>query len=87
MLEHMAIWFANHETVMIWCAMRADGCFWWCFVDEYYENETIVTRVVYIQFLRDQFLQIYEVGQAWFQDNAFVYNARVAKVVLEKLGV
>ena len=85
--EHMAIRSANHETVMIWCAMRADGCLWWCFVDEYYEKETTVTGAVYARLLRDQLPQIYEAGQAWLQDNAPVHNARVAKAVLEELGV
>ena len=85
--KHMVIWSVNYETVMIWYIMCADGCLWWCFVDEYYKKKTTVTRAVYTRLLRDQFPQIYEVGQAWLQDNTPVHNACVAKVVLEKLGV
>ena len=33
--------------------MHADNRFWWCFVDEYYEKEIIVTGVVYVWFLCD----------------------------------
>ena len=55
----MSIVSANHETVMIWCCMRADGCLWWCFVNEYYEEVITVTEEVYTRFLRDDFPQIY----------------------------
>ena len=46
-----------------------------------------VTKEVYARLLRDKLPQIYQPKQAWFQDNAPVHNARVAKAVLKKLGV
>ena len=87
LLENMAIPSKNHETMMIWCTMRANGCLWWCFVDEYYQNETTVTKTVYARLLRNQLLQIYEPEQAWLQDNVLVHTARVARAVLKELGI
>ena len=51
--EHMAKLSNNHDTVMIWCAMRANGTLVWCFVDDYYENSRTVTGAVYARIIRD----------------------------------
>ena len=85
--DNIALRSQHHETVMIWCAMRADGRLWWCFVDEYCDDTRTVTGAVYARLLRDMLPQIYEPGMAWLQDNASVHTARVAKAVLEELGV
>ena len=85
--ENMAKSPNNHDTVMVWCAMRADGTLVWCFTDEYYKSETTVTGQVYARLLRDILPQIYQPGHVWLQDNARVHTARVAMQVLHDLSV
>ena len=77
----------NHETVMIWTAMRADGCMIWCFVDDYHEEGTINTANAYCRLLHDFLSPIYEPGYTFQHDNFPIYTAKKVKALLKNLGI
>lgn len=77
----------NHDTVMIWAAMRRDGTIIWCFVDDYYDNDRTFTSAGYRRMLRDLLPQFYEAGDPFLQDNARPHTAFATRGLLEELGV
>ena len=82
-----AIGSKNHETFMIWAAMRADGRTVYRTVRDFYAGGRTQTAEVYCRILRDVLPEIYEPGQAWLQDNASVHTAYVVRDLIEEYGV
>ena len=85
--EYRAIGSKNHETLMIWAAMRADGQVVYRIVRDFYKGGTTQTAEVYRRLLEDVIPEIYEPGQAWVQDNASVHTAHIVRDWLLENGV
>ena len=77
--EFRAIQSKNHDSVIIWAAMRADGRIVYRIVRDFYQGGATQTAVMYLRPLQDVIPEIYEPGQAWLQDNAPVYTAHVIR--------
>ena len=85
--ECRAIGSKNHDTVMTWAAMRADGRIMYRIVRDFYEGGATQTAEVYLRLLQDVIPEIYEPGQAWLQDNAPVHTAHIIRDWLVENGV
>ena len=77
----------NHESVMIWAAMRADGMVVWCFTEEYYEGGMTNTADAYCRLLRNVLPKIYESGYIFMHDNSPIHTVNKVKALLEDLGI
>ena len=77
----------NHETVMIWAAMKADGQIYWCFFDEYYTNGHSATANAYVDLLNVYIPQMMTPGLGFLQDNASIHTADITDNTLRQLGV
>ena len=77
----------NHDSVMIWAAMRADGRIAHRIVRDFFEGSKTQTAEAYRLLLQDVISKIYEPGQAWLQDNAPVHTAHIIRDWLEENGV
>ena len=60
--ECRAIGSKNHETLMIWAAMRADGRIVYRIVRDFYEGGITQTAEVYRRLLQDVIPEIYKPG-------------------------
>ena len=77
----------NHETVMIWAAMRADGRVEWRFCDEYYGEGRTNTQESYARLLRDVLPGIYEPGHGFLQDGASIHRGWLSIAIFEIMGI
>ena len=77
----------NHETVMVWAAMRWDGTVVWCFVDEYYGGGRTNTAEAYSRLLTDVLPEIYAPGDIFMHDNSPIHTAHKIRALLEDLGI
>ena len=85
--EFRAIGSQNHDSLMIWAAMRADGQIVYRIVRNFYEGGKTQTAQVYLRLLQDVIPEIYKPGQAWLQDNAPVHTAHIIRDWLTENGV
>ena len=85
--DFRAIGSQNHDTIMIWAAMRANGRIVYRIVRDFYEGGTTQTTKVYRRLLEDVIPEIYEPGQAWLQDNAPMHTAHIIRDWLLENGV
>ena len=85
--ECRAIGAKNHDSAMIWAAMRADGRIVYRIVRDFYAGGNTQTAEVYRRLLEDVIPEIYEPGQAWLQDNAPVHTAHIVRDWLVENGV
>ena len=85
--EMRAIGAKNHDSVMIWAAMCADGRIVYRIVRDFYEGSRTQTAEVYRCLLQDVIPKIYEPEQAWLQDIASVHTAHIIRNWLVENGV
>ena len=85
--EMRTIGSKNHDTIMIWAAMRADGRIVYRIVRNFYGGGSTQTAEVYRRLLQDVIPEIYEPGQVWLQDNAPVHTAHIVRDWLVDNGV
>ena len=65
----------------------ADGRVIWRFFDEYYLNKRSATAATYYLLLHDVLIKFYEPRQAFLQENARIYTAKLNKEFFESHGV